>query len=270
LYDPQMPGGSKEPSPLFSTPLLAQVGLSIHTGFNIIICTSCGVAWKPSRIIGHIRRTHHIKITKVDEAKVMALIDGHKITDDTPVITPMPKLAPVELIKVHENGFCCNICDYCCLNERTFDNHWSNEHRTLRLKPSKRFHHSNVQTFFDPLPIKYFEVLTCLRQVPIGSAFDIYVKNEVPNQPTFQPTIPLKDREIPPFLHVTQWHMHLAKYLTNEMSRKALREIVQLPKGLQKDPLHNVVTQYMHTVSKQSSEMAYQLRCLLIECPRCV
>lgn len=270
LYDPRMPETPGRSSPLFTTPILSQAGLWVHTECKIVICASCGIAWRPSRVLGHVKKTHQVQIKRGDEEEIMSLIQSHGITDDSPVITPMAKSAPVELIKVHENGFCCTICDFCCPSARTFDNHWSRHHRNHPIERRARFHRSDLQTFFDPVPCKYFEVASYLRQVPIGSAFDIYIKNELPKQPSFQPTIPIKDREIPPFLQVTQWHTHLAQYLTNGESRKALRDMVQLPKGLQKNKLHSVVLQYMQTVSKKAAELPYQLRCLLIECPRCV
>lgn len=262
-----MPDTPGKPSPLFSTPLLAQVGLHIHLQYKIVICASCGIAWRPSSVIGHIKKAHQVKIQKGDEEKIITLIKSHGITDDSAVPTPMARSAPVELIKVHQ-GYCCNLCDFCCPGSRTCDNHWSRNHRKSSMKPGKRFHRGEIQTFFDPTPKKYFEVLTCLRKVTIGSPFDIYIKDELPKQQAFQPTMPIKDREIPPFLQVTQWHTHLTEYLTNDTRRKALRDIVRLPKGLQHNTLHAVVIKYMQTVSKMASELAYSLRCLLIECPR--
>ena len=267
-YGPQMPDTPGTPSLLFSTPLLARVGLSFNTAFKIVVCASCGIAWKPMKIVGHLKKAHQIQIKKGDEEEIMSLIHIHGITDDTPIATPMPKLAPVELIKVHEDGYCCNICDYCCRNIRTFDNHWSTNHRNIHTAHSDRFHKGDMQTFFDPVPIRFFEVSTYLQHIPIGSPFDIYMKNELPKQPAFQPTIPLKEREIPPFLHVTQWHTHLADYVTDQNKRLALRDIVQLPKGLNNNDLHGVVIKYMQDVCKKASELAYQLRCLLMECPR--
>jgi Orsellinic acid/F9775 biosynthesis cluster protein D len=270
LYDPKMPGSSQQPSALTSTSLASRLGLWIHTEFHIVICSSCGIAWKPMNILGHLKKAHKIKMKKKDEEEVVSWIHSYGITDSSLVGTPMPRFAPVELIKVHQDGHCCNICDYCCPSLRSFENHWSRNHQKIKVKPSKRFHRSDIQTFFDPVPVKYFEVSTCLQQVPISSAFDIYIKKELPNQQSFQPTIPLKEREIPPFLHVTQWHTHLAGYLTNDVRRKELRDMVRLPKGLQTSDLHSVVIQYMQSVSRKACELPYQLRCLLIECPRCV
>jgi Orsellinic acid/F9775 biosynthesis cluster protein D len=267
-HPPPMLDTSPKPSAIFTAPLLAQAGLRIHTELNIVICVSCGIAWKPSKLIGHLKN-HHIQMKKADEEKLMSLIHSHGITNDTETENPIPKLAPVELLTVHQGGYCCNICDYCCRSSRSFDNHWSSTHHNFTAERSKRFHRGDVQTIFDPVPVRFFEVSTCLQQVPIGSPFDIYMKKELPNHPSFQPTIPLKEREIPPFLHVTQWHMHLEEYVTNDLRRKALRDIVRLPKKLQKDDLHTVVINYMQSVTEKASKMAYQLRCLLIECPRC-
>jgi Orsellinic acid/F9775 biosynthesis cluster protein D len=270
LYDPQMPGSSQQPSALTSTTLASRFGLWVHTEFHIMICASCGIAWKPMNIFGHLKKAHKIKMKKKEEEEVISWINSHGITDRSLVRTPMPRFAPVELIKVHRDGYCCNICDYCCPGLRTFENHWSSKHQKIRVSLSKRFHQSDIQTFFDPVPMKYFEVSSCLQQVPISSAFDIYIKKELPNHPSFQPTIPLKEREVPPFLHVTQWHTHLAGFLTNDVRRKELRDIVRLPKGLQSNTLHSVVIRYMQSVSSMACELPYQLRCLLIECPRCV
>ena len=259
-----------KPSPLFSTPVLARAGLRIHTEHHIVICVSCGLAWRPTNVIGHIKRAHHVNMNKGDETEIMSSINHHGITDESLVATPTPKMAPVELIRVEQDGFCCNLCQYCCRSRRTFDNHWSSNHREPFTNTNERFHKGEIQTFFDPVPVNFFEVSICLQQVPVGSAFDIYVKKEHPTHTAFQPTIPLKDREIPPFLHVTQWHTHLGEYITNVVTRKALRDIIRLPKKLQQDDLHSVVIKYMKTISDRSSQLAYQLRCLLIECPRFV
>jgi hypothetical protein len=267
-YHPPMLDTSPRPSAIFTAPLLAQAGLRIHTELHIVICVSCGIAWKPSHLIGHLKN-HHIHMKKADEEKLMSLIHSHGITDNTKTVNPIPMFAPIEFLTVHQGGYCCNVCEYCCRSSGSFGNHWSTTHRDLTVKPSKRFHRGDIQTIFDPVPLKFFEVSTCLQQVPIGSPFDIYIKNELPNHPSFQPTIPLKEREIPPFLHVTQWHMHLEEYVTNDLKRRALRDIVRLPKKLQKDNLHTVVIKYMQSITEKASKMAYQLRCLLIECPRC-
>jgi hypothetical protein len=217
-----------------------------------------------------LAKRHKIQVKKETAEEVMETIKAHGIYDDMPVATPMARQAPVELIAVVENGFCCEICDYCCPTQRTFNNHWSKEHKNAQLKSKNRYHQSDIQTFFDPVPLKYFEVSSCLKNVPVGSPYDLYIRNELPKRQAFTPSIPVKDREVPPLLQVTQWHNHLAGYITNDVRRAAIRDLVKLPKGLQQSGLHNVVLRYMDWVSKKASELPYQLRCLLIECPRCV
>ena len=251
-------------SDLRSSPLLDYLGYRFHTKYSIMICVTCGCSVLPGDALNHVKNQHSITISGEHIASWNQTVNDLKVT--TARTLPSPKdHKPIELLKVHSNGYCCNCCDYAALTIGTFSKHWSINHKSIGIRPSERYHDGHLQTFYSHAPCIYFEVD---RPIPNStSLFDIYIKKEVPQYTPFNVTIPSGTREIPPLLNSTRWHEHLAEFLLEKEKRRVLFTLAH-PSKFAKCPLWKLIWNYVGTVANIAKDSSMRVRCLLTEYPR--
>jgi Orsellinic acid/F9775 biosynthesis cluster protein D len=251
-------------SELRSSPLLDYLGYRFHVEHLVVICVACGSALLPSHALGHVKNQHNIPVSKDQQELWTQNVLDWNMTTSNSISSPRNR-RPVELLKLHPDAYCCNICEYAALTSATFSKHWSNKHRTHDMSPSDRYHRGCVQTFYSHAPCTYFEV-----DIPIPSSsslFDVYMKKEVPTYASFDVVIPSAPREIPPLLYTTRWHEHLADYLPNKPRHQSLMTLAH-PRNYTKCNLWKLVWNYLATVAIVAKESSMRVRCLLTEYPR--
>ncbi|KAH0582235.1 hypothetical protein H2248_011880 [Termitomyces sp. 'cryptogamus'] len=245
--------------------ILKQLGLTFNSLYKILLCVSCQSAWKPSAIPGHLSSQHHITLTSQQKSNLAELASFLGVLESTEVGPPIGN-APVSGLKIYNDAFLCTRCSYCALTQNTFSNHWSEHHKNPHVDPALRFTRGSVQTFFKPVPIRYFRI-----EVPPenpSNIFDIFMAKEASKYASHAVHIPLNAREIPPLLMCTQWHEHIEPYLSDHAKREELHSIVKPPLIADNNPLWLVTKQYLLKIRQQSDGSSFRCRILLMECPR--
>lgn len=261
--------GSK--SYLETSDVLRAMGLFYHTHFKVFLCT-CGKAVLPNACVTHAGG-HDIKVTGAVQAAFQNLAGGLGIaTTLTAPPCPPPRGPPVELLTLWKGGFCCNFCTYCARVKKSLSNHWYQSHHDRpEVSPERRFHRAAVQTFYAPAGERYFEVNPDLAGLSPDDVFMLYMRDDVPKFAAFPATVPEDEREVPPLLQVTQWHVHLSAYSADPQRREALRSLVKLPAsnapaGLGR--LGTIVLKYLREIRSLAKNSDFGVLTLLMECPR--
>jgi orsellinic acid/F9775 biosynthesis protein OrsD len=109
-------------SDLRSSPLLDYLGYRFHTKHLIMICVACGFAVMPSNALGHVRNQHNIFVSNEQHSLWVQTVDEWSVIKNGPVLPPQDH-QPVELLKIHNNAYCCVSCDYAALTVATFSKH---------------------------------------------------------------------------------------------------------------------------------------------------
>ena len=152
-----------------------------------MICVSCRCAFLSSHAPMHVKSQHEIPVSKDQKQLWDFTILNWNVTMETHILLPV-NCQPVELLKIHQNTYCCNICDYAALTTATFSKHWSLVHKTSDLHPSKQYHKGSVQTYYSYVPCIYFEIT--VPSLNFSSLFDVYIEKELPTYESFNVTIP--------------------------------------------------------------------------------
>lgn len=255
---------ASESSDLQSSPLLNYLGYRFHMKHLVMICVACECAILSTNGLGHVKKKHDISVTREQEEQWNATIQEWNVTSEASIQRPTDR-KPVELLKVYDEAFCCNLCSYACLTVTTFAKHWSNTHRSEDMESRERYHEGSVQTFYSHAPCIYFEVDA--RTPGSTPLFDIYLQKEIPSYSSFDVTIPSAPREIPPLLYHMRWHEHLADYITDKPKRRVLFSLAH-PTKFTKDPLWKLVWEYLDLIIDVSKDSSMRVRCLLTEYPR--
>lgn len=91
---------------IYCTPLMAKLGLQIHTVHKILICISCETAWLPSSIKTHLRG-HKINFTSDEAAELIKTIVDSGVNQTYQVPIPKPGGPPVEHLKLYSTDSGC-------------------------------------------------------------------------------------------------------------------------------------------------------------------
>ena len=110
---------------------------------QLLVCTKCQQGVIPTSVITHAN-SHNIKLLSADKKNLQTVINNSTfLADSTKIPSPNQLCLPIEGIKV-QNGFACNLCDYCGTAVQTIQNHFSVIHKdtptfissTRKMKPS--------------------------------------------------------------------------------------------------------------------------------------
>lgn len=142
----------------------------------------------------------------------------------------------------------------------------------LFLPPSERFTTGTIQTFFSPVPQHFFQVNPDLENLASDDMFLIYLRDQVPAFVPFPANPPITEREVPPFLQMTQWHLHLKDYLSNFKTRSAVKDLVKLPDHIPHKPagidrLRELSFGYLDKVRALAKNSHITVLCMLQEYP---
>jgi hypothetical protein len=256
---------------LLTNPFLTLHSLRVHRHFRTLHCISCNIALLPSTTPGHMRNTHNKTMSTDDIRELDDVLQLHQVLTTTDVQVPPPGGPPVEGLAIQLDGYACSECSACTQTYKTFKNHWSMDHKEFDAPARKSYRKTAIQSFF-PTPLHPFAVNPSLASIATSDPFYLYLTQEVPKlkNMTLVPP-PTTEKEIPPLLQVTNWHVHLADHIS---SKAALREVLKLKNlpGLKDDSprgrLRDVVWKYMQEVRTLARKAPFSVRCILMEWPR--
>jgi hypothetical protein len=258
---------------LLSNDAFEYLGIRYHKHYKTIHCV-CEQAVLPDAIVSHVHG-HGIKVTREMRRKLEDHLQKVPLVKAVhEVMGPSPNGPPVELLRLVD-GHRCVRCPYAAPAVKSVQNHWHKTHGKVEtVAPKDRYTKAMLQTFFAHVGQNYFEVNPALATLSPENVFAIYMRDHVPNFPAFPASPPLTEREVPPLLQVTQWHEHLAAYVSNAQTRQNLLSMISLtssstaPKWLKK--AGEICYEYLKDVRAKANRATLAMRMLLMECPRYV
>jgi Orsellinic acid/F9775 biosynthesis cluster protein D len=261
--------GSK--SYLLEDPFLDSIGLQLHVVYKVLICIACKAAKKPCDLKGHLKK-HQLDLTKSQQSELESICKRLGVNPGSDVALPAPNGPPVEGLKLIK-GYCCTHCSYCAPEKRTIQTHWSRAHRGIVAFDNGRFTQGSLQSFFDPIPLKYFQVNPDLEGVATNDPYTVYARDEKPRYQQLPGNPPTAPREVPPLLTATGWHVHLDVYCRDSTLRRSLKTLTKLPRqptttGI--DSLGSIVYAYQQSIRTLANKVPFGVRCWLMQCPRYV
>jgi hypothetical protein len=241
---------------------------------RLLVCTKCQHGIISTSLITHLK-SHNINLLPADRQNLQTITNNSTFLDDSiEIASPNPPCPPIKGIKV-QDGFACNLCNYCCIAVQTIRNHFSDKHKDVLGSTKANSRPAQVQAFFARRP-KFFAVTPSLRGLNKDNLFTKYLEQCAPEIEAL--TIlnpPLNANEVPPLLKVTQWHEHLKDYTNTRVQVQKLLELIKLPtskkgEGWMGFPLRATINGYMKDIRDKAHNASLGIRCLLKECPRFV
>ncbi|KAF8956798.1 hypothetical protein BDZ97DRAFT_1925070 [Flammula alnicola] len=220
----------------------------------LLVCIECQCGVPPKSAKSHVA-SHDIHLTKKEKKILSGWLAETKLAQESKdVSTPRPRQAPLQGLQV-QPGFSCKLCPFCAPVKRTVENHVYEEHPERRGSSASKFiTAAALQAYFRKHP-NYFSQI-----VPeIDASTLVNAATSV--------------NEIPPLLKMTQWHEHLAPFLTDKTTIHDLCSLMDLPTSKRGDawlgtPLGNVILDYMKDIRSKANKASLGIKCLLMECPR--
>jgi hypothetical protein len=225
----------------------------------------------PTAMLGHLRLHDIFLNTKELMDQFMESMREFDIPKEPITQVPYPRGPPIECLQVTPDGYCCNGCSYCVPQLGTFQKHWYTAHKDDNRSARTSFHLGTIQSFYNPTPQKWFEVLPDLGGIPANDPFTVYLQKEVPKLVQTLNVPPTQVREISPLLKITGWQEHLQNHINTRIGVREVRSLVKLPPLRQKEGLGNLgaaVDAYMKDIRQKANLSSIGIKCLLMECPR--
>ncbi|KAJ6556684.1 hypothetical protein B0H10DRAFT_2241164 [Mycena sp. CBHHK59/15] len=233
---------------------LVKMGYRIHSFYGVLICVECGACRPPGDYVTHAKFHKLPSPSAADVIAITNLCGHHGVLDDPlAVVLPEFSLAPVEALKLHDGWFC-------------------TEH-VVHYKDGAA--HGAVQTFFSPVPRRYFHVVPELAGRSPHSLLSAYNAQyaslfSAPSSLIPQPT---DSREVTPMECVTGWGKHLGEHICTRNKLRAVLTLTQLPAPSDRAShplgrLYAIVYQYHQRVAAIHHEAHYRVRCALMDYPQ--
>lgn len=241
---------------------------------RLLVCTKCQHGINPTSLLSH-PNSHNIKLLPADKRNLQTVMDNSTYLDDSvKIMSPDPPCPPIEGIK-YQDGFACELCNYCCTAVQTIRNHFSVKHKDALGFTKNNSKPAQVQAFFARRP-EFFAVIPSLKGLNKEDLFTKYLEQCAPEIDALRIlNPPLNANEVPPLLKVTQWHEHLKAYTDSREHAQKLLELTKLPttkrgEAWMGSPLRATIEGYMKDVCDKAHNASLGIRCLLMECPRLV
>ncbi|KAJ6579830.1 hypothetical protein B0H10DRAFT_2235586 [Mycena sp. CBHHK59/15] len=233
---------------------LVKMGYRIHSFYGVLICVECGACRPPGDYVTHAKFHKLPSPSAADVIAITNLCGRHGVLDDPlAVVLPEFGLAPVEALKLHDGWFC-------------------TEHVVHYKDGAAR---GAVQTFFSPVPRRYFHVVPELAGRSPHSLLSAYNAQyaslfSAPSSLIPQPT---DSREVTPMERVTGWGKHLGEHICTRNKLRAVLTLTQLPAPSDRAShplgrLYAIVHQYHQRVAAIHHEAHYRVRCALMDYPQ--
>src|ERR1700678_4384122 len=114
---------------------------------RLLVCTKCQQGVIPTSLITH-SNSHDIKLLSADKQNLQTVMNNSTFLDDsTEISTPNLPCPPIEGIKV-QNGFACNLCNYCSTAVQTIQNYLTVMHKDTLGSTKDNSKPVQVQAFF--------------------------------------------------------------------------------------------------------------------------
>ncbi|KAJ6614070.1 hypothetical protein B0H10DRAFT_2221679 [Mycena sp. CBHHK59/15] len=273
---PVLTDGPTDFSVLITKAPLRDFDLAIDPHNRTMLCFECGSCWCPDEIRQHVKK-HGLHMTAAECLDVRALCLENGVSNTRGIVDfPAFGNAPVEGLRIHD-GFYCEEHQYACRAAKAMQNHWSSEdsHRASGIAWRNGCKEGSVQTFFDPVPRRFFHVDPELVRGPRVSVVEAYnaaygIKFDAPPQLIRKPT---DFRERDPVENITRWGGFMAKFTETGDAVNALRSLFFLTDYRKRSPdgpdrLHEINIRYEEAIAKICNGATTTARMLLHRCPR--
>ena len=223
-------------SQLFSNDALDALGCVINTVHRLIICITCKQAFFPQDLTRHLQ-THGHKNLDIHEF-LQSITERFNLHQNLDISAPSDR-KPIEGLKI-ESGFKCSQCLFASINHEMILKHSRQVHPDTHIIMDKQSIQASVQTFFHWSSIKanarqYFPVNFTLSILSTPSIYNTFITTLYPQHISgLQRNVatPSTEKDIPPLLQVTNWHIHLQDYYQDRTLRKLLLDLGSLPQPL--------------------------------------
>lgn len=221
----------------WNTPILAAIDVHVHSELQLAICRSCQTGLLPAGIWGHMIEKHpELKRMvknlgcKLKDAKAHSKsLKDRQLLSQEPRI-PEPFLVPITGLAILPVAYYCPYvsCQKTSLSENYLKKHMRSNHPDLshNISPiqckAQQFHSS-----FAPFPVQEPQHTRSM-----SSLFQDFEREILQNLPSFQevPVSKKHDRDLPPYLNITQWNLLLDQWYHDGEEREKIKEILELPK----------------------------------------
>ncbi|KAJ8690915.1 hypothetical protein PTI98_010533 [Pleurotus ostreatus] len=215
------------------SPWLTRLNLRLNVMYKVLLCITCECAWTPAHVKGHLKR-HGIVLSPDDIASIDRLVDEGRLlpTDDVSKPTEIGKA--VEGLKVHPVKYCCSVkgCNFGAPGQSTFRIHYSTHSNAEKCGATALTAAKDgfVQTFFDPSPQRFFQVLAPPRPTMAHDPFSVYLEKVKPTLRKPDVISPAaNDLHRPLHLRVTNWDKYLEKWTANRRILRPVMAMMDLP-----------------------------------------
>lgn len=246
---------------------------------QIIICLPCGKAISPGDLLGHYKAHFEkgnrfaiiLKNLEPFEDQLAMVVEQYSLHSKLETqLNPPPFQAPVEGLKIVP-GLCCTVlgCNFCCsppeaagTSSTTANQHFSKYHRDLKTPVRDRMQACFMQRLCHTT--SYFPVIP---QPPVlaPSAENLATavkENILEHLASLDyPALSKKhNRDVPPLLSMTRWHIYLEPYYESKKCRNQIHQLVSLPKTNDEGYIiRGVAYCYLEKVRRKGVDMGFEL-----------
>lgn len=195
---------------------LSSIGFRLNMDHKILICVDCEHACIPSHIPGHVK-LHKIPKGNI-ESTIAEIVEYFQVNKTNDVPKPHNIVDAIEGLKVHP-GLKCGTCNYVCCQSETFRKHAAMHARRPTVSEC------HVQTFFNPLPIRYFQVNVSKIDDAEENPFEQFLQDIASSMPKFDLGDLTTTRDLPLLLKKTHWDLYLDEWLKDPVKRKEIKSL---------------------------------------------
>ncbi|KAL5476390.1 hypothetical protein ACEPAI_3490 [Sanghuangporus weigelae] len=220
----------------WSTPILRAMDIHVYSELRWAICKSCQVGLTSETIWGHMIKKHSQLKERVKglgyrlkdaQSYCISLQDEHLSLE--PPVTPLPFSDPIQGLAIYDAIYCPHpSCHYTSFTSKVMSKHIKSKHPKMsaNVKGSK----CKAQRFYTFLPL--FPIQSIQHSKPMGSIFQDFHQETLQHMPTFSdaPVSTIHDRDVPPYINMTQWHLILGDWYDSMEERERIKKTLELPK----------------------------------------
>ncbi|KAJ6501063.1 hypothetical protein C8R47DRAFT_257476 [Mycena vitilis] len=260
---------------------LVTLGLQIHEEERVLLCVACEQAVRPSAALHHAKKEHGLTLASPADREVFDTLGEKYNLYRQPSEVPRRTfgLAPVEGIKVIEDGWICRHCSFAAPMQGTLQKHWRQADHRARAPGWLAFNdgaiRGSIQTFFNPESQAWFEVVPELAHAAPGDFFEAYLRRYGDSFDEASQSLPgpVTFKENPPINRLTFWDVHLAPWLRDKRSVFHLRSLMTLTRAENRaqdgpDRLCRIVPAYLVAIRTLSEDASLPVRSMLMTYPR--
>jgi len=190
------------------------------------------------------------------------------VAQTAPVVPDQVPCPPVEMLPVSD-GLLCRLCPrYAAGTPATMEKHFRQEHSNIPSQNrAKHIAPGKYQTIFSDQLRKLFPVHES-PSLPVDDPYRLFLESPLAEL-TLDPAAPVTERDVPPLLRETEWHILLEGHADSTTGRTSVRGLVARPD--KKEPLisliHEHVKAWMSGIHDDAAKLSIAVRRCFTEWP---